>query len=706
MADEKYQIELEVHSGSAAQEIQQIDQKINKLGLSAIPVKQKIDQIFNLKKKRAEAVYNLGLLQKELQKTGKAAGKQGAAGNFSFFGTQLGYLASDARYGLLAVGNNLSFLTTQFFQLSKSSKAAGSSFGKEFMKSLAGPAGMIIALQVLIAVLPEIVKWIKGWGDESKNTAKAIKELSGESTKLSEQILEENKELEKITDSRKAEVKFMVQQIGQRGKLTSLTKANKEILGDLIDETDFYNLSAKEQILLLNRVAYAYGNVEKAAEGLAEGIVQEETSDKVLSILGLTSEVQNLGNKADIAIKKLAARAGTSYAEASEAYWDSPAGQIMSAKIINAEAKAKDKADKDSAAARAKARAAARARAAFLGRFTDGTDEEKIDTAEKGALARAKELGISKEQTQIIITYYAAQRDALKAKKIKAANDFAEGFGVLSEGERIEKARAAALARAMELGLTPEQTAQIGVYFDDQQTKLQEKKDAIAKKKQDAEDAERQKALDEIDGIEGKSEQDKLNAEIESLTEHLNKKRITLEEYEMAVASLKKKYARAELSREAGKLQQLHALTGQFGGLAIAGVVMDQGAALFDIVKGTVARVKHIKNLPDPTGITQGVLIAKEVASGAISAGITVASAKRSIDQIRGAGGKGGRGGGGGSKAPNFNVIGATGTNQLKETIDNQTENLNNKMVKAYVVEDESQAARMEIKDAETQTSF
>lgn len=206
MADEKYQIELEVHAGSAAQEIQRIDHEIDKVGASALDVKTKVDRIFKLKRQRAEAAFNLKQLQKEFQNTGKAASQAGGLKGVGFFGQQIGFLISDSKYGLLGMGNNLSFLATQFVQLQGAAKATGASLGKELLKSLRGPTGILIAIQVLIAWGPEIVAFFNKWLFGVKETAKAIKELSKEQEELTKKI---DEEYEAIKEQRKERRGFL-----------------------------------------------------------------------------------------------------------------------------------------------------------------------------------------------------------------------------------------------------------------------------------------------------------------------------------------------------------------------------------------------------------------------------------------------------------------------------------------------------------------
>ena len=213
----------------------------------------------------------------------------------------------------------------------------------------------------------------------------------------------------------------------------------------------------------------------------------------------------------------------------------------------------------------------------------------------------------------------------------------------------------------------------INKHFDEIVKKEKEQADRldILKLKQEK---ERFQALRDIQSIEGLTIEHQRENEISKLKTHLDNKRITEEEYLKALEAVKRKYAILEIKRVGQQFQQLFQLTGKFKGLAIAGVAIDKGAALFDVVKGTQARIKHIKNLPDPTGISQGILIAKAVAQGVIEAGVITAQATQSINQIKQAGGANTGSATDSSRPPNFNIIGATGTNQLQQTLDAQTQ--------------------------------
>lgn len=121
--------------------------------------------------------------------------------------------------------------------------------------------------------------------------------------------------------------------------------------------------------------------------------------------------------------------------------------------------------------------------------------------------------------------------------------------------------------------------------------------------------------------------------------------------------------------------------------LAIADVVRTSVKSISETVSSTgVANAKAVAASPLTSGMP---FVAINSAKAALSIGSTVASAAKSIQQIKGdaksvSGGGAPSGGGGGSAPapPTFNVVGAAGTNQLAEAVAGQEQ----QPVQAYVV--------------------
>jgi hypothetical protein len=136
---------------------------------------------------------------------------------------------------------------------------------------------------------------------------------------------------------------------------------------------------------------------------------------------------------------------------------------------------------------------------------------------------------------------------------------------------------------------------------------------------------------------------------------------------------LQLKYADVVMS--AGRLLQQAA--GDNKDLAIAGIILDQASAVASIAINTQKNAAKAGYF-SPTGIA-------ELAAGAVGIASAIMSAKQGIDAINSSGIQGGSGSGAtmvAPPAPKFNVVGASGINQVAQSIGNQS----NQPIKAYVV--------------------
>jgi hypothetical protein len=131
-----------------------------------------------------------------------------------------------------------------------------------------------------------------------------------------------------------------------------------------------------------------------------------------------------------------------------------------------------------------------------------------------------------------------------------------------------------------------------------------------------------------------------------------------------------------DVVNSAGRLLQQAA--GNNKDLAIAGIILEQASAVASIAINTQKNAAK-SGYFSPTGIA-------ELAAGAVGIASAIMSARQGIQAINSSGIQGGSGGGGGGMsappAPRFNVVGASGINQVAEGISRQ----NNQPIKAYVV--------------------
>lgn len=131
-----------------------------------------------------------------------------------------------------------------------------------------------------------------------------------------------------------------------------------------------------------------------------------------------------------------------------------------------------------------------------------------------------------------------------------------------------------------------------------------------------------------------------------------------------------------DVMMSAGRL--LQQVAGDNKDLAIAGIILDQASAVASIAINTQKNAAKAGYL-SPTGIA-------ELAAGAVGIASAIMSAKQGIAAINSSGIQGGSGASGGNMtappAPRFNVVGASGINQVAQSIGQQS----NQPIKAYVV--------------------
>jgi hypothetical protein len=120
---------------------------------------------------------------------------------------ETGRFISDLPFGITAVTNNLSQLSTLFVTLISKTEGAGNAF-KLLGKQLAGPLGFILAFQVVIALLQAYQKEILGFIKGTKGANEATKELSKTVDGLTEKLEENNKVFKERSEAEKELIKL------------------------------------------------------------------------------------------------------------------------------------------------------------------------------------------------------------------------------------------------------------------------------------------------------------------------------------------------------------------------------------------------------------------------------------------------------------------------------------------------------------------
>ena len=617
----------------------------------------------NLQAHKAEAIYAryskmLGITAQEANKVkvsveqmSKASGKAvRSGGGMQFFVQQVGFLASDAKYGLLGIGNNLSLLIGLLPQVAAEAKATGTTFARSFGRALWGVGGILVGIQLLVAFLPDIINFFKKYVLNVKEASKATKELTKDFDNLKKKVQEENEELVKLQDEFEKTIKkfiSMSDNIDANGidrdspyykAWLDLKEVIEETYGVVIDFTD-----PKWR----QRLKELAGPLEQAVQK----IIDARTELSIKKIKGDLTPVEIAEEELKLFIKtqKLLKVKEEDYIKSSKY-------RLLVAKI----------------------------------------EKAKLDEAEKEKKRLLDER--IKKNAEIEEEYEIRMADTRNRIRERA--------------ERVAREkREAALKKRRERqeGLNPDDYVPLDDYGDAEEEYDHEKDPEFKKLMAELKRRERAKfeALRDLRNVEGQSIEAQRKTEIDLFKSHLDNKLITQEEYERALAAIKRKYTLMEIKQAGERLQQLGGLLKGGGKIAIAGVLVEQGAALFDVVKGVQSRIKDIKNIPDPTGISQGVLIAKAVASGALEASVITAQASKSIQQIRqaskAAGGSAGDSSGG-SRSPNFNIIGATGTSQIQQAVEAQTQATGDQRV--VLVETELEMRQNDKKVAVEETSL
>ena len=143
---------------------------------------------------------------------------------------ETGRFISDLPFGITAVTNNLSQLSTLFVTLISKTEGAGNAF-KLLGKQLAGPLGFILAFQIVIALLQAYQKEILGFIKGTKSANEATKELTKSVDDLNEKI-KENNELYETANDVESKLITIREQLRKQSEGTSRerARAGKNIL--------------------------------------------------------------------------------------------------------------------------------------------------------------------------------------------------------------------------------------------------------------------------------------------------------------------------------------------------------------------------------------------------------------------------------------------------------------------------------------------
>ncbi len=157
----------------------------------------------------SQAVANLNKFDKAVDKVAKSSGRVAKKGKAAGSVLQaVGRGAGDARYGFIGIANNIEQVIDLFGTAVKQEGSTKAVF-KNIGKSILGAGGIVFALQIMIALGPEIYKFFKG-------------AFSSDATKL----IEENEKAVEGLNKQLGETKDFLQQIALLEKIDVLGLAN------------------------------------------------------------------------------------------------------------------------------------------------------------------------------------------------------------------------------------------------------------------------------------------------------------------------------------------------------------------------------------------------------------------------------------------------------------------------------------------------
>ena len=585
---------------------------------------------FELQTDTKEAVRQVNKLKKEFQKAGEAATKTGEEISTAM---QVGNALTRS------LDTKTAGLASKLLKVGKAAKLSGKAMKTALISSGIGAA--VVAIGLLVQYWDEIKGLVNGVSSEQATLLKeteatlAANEKQLNTITQSENILKLQGKTEKeilamkraVTDESIANTKILLEQQKQTKKSqVEAAERNQKITKGFI-----MFLSAPLVVLL--------GLIDGITSSLAElGILEEGTKltegflDFSSSILFDPKEAETKGNETIAATE-----------EALLKLENTRAGYLLKDKQA-AKAAAKDKTNDEIQAEKDKAAAIERIRKGLI-------DTEAEERAEKLRLIKQD----FDEQIKLAEQYYGEESD--KVKELKAAQKSA---------------------------LDAQQDA-----FD-----LTDKEKRLAKEKEDQEKLIEKLEIDkEFSNLSFEDQRNLLNERDEQL---LNDTTLTEEQRTALTKQFGEARTNLAVSEQDAKLATLDAVGGGLQDLSsIAGEETAAGKALA-LAAATINTYAGIAGIwgAQPEGTATTTLIAKIAASIAVASAGFAAVKKIASTKVPATSGGGGGGGATSYSPPSipaaFNIVGASGENQLADAIGSQTQ----RPARAYVVSNDVTTAQ------------
>lgn len=258
----------------------------------------------------SNAITNLNNLEKNLAETNTAAVKTGTTGmkslakgantaNTSMI--NLGRTVSDAPFGFIGIGNNIGPLVENFVQLRKESGTTGGAL-KALGSSLAGPGGVIVGIQLVVAAIQFAQLGLSRWGASSKKAKEDTDKLKQANEALVETVSKQRLEFETLVKVAKDVNQTEV------ARAQALKRLN-EILPDTIGKLNQQNIATEQGAAIIRDYIKAV-EAKATAELLsgriaannvkifdAENKLNEERNQLQKIIVNAESQIQSLAQK-------------------------------------------------------------------------------------------------------------------------------------------------------------------------------------------------------------------------------------------------------------------------------------------------------------------------------------------------------------------------------------------------------------------------
>jgi hypothetical protein len=685
---------------------------------------------------------------KELSNATKGAAKgfdqmKTTAGLSGAIVTEVGRTISDAPYGLRGMGNNISQLASLFGMFSVNVKKSGRTMKQGFKQlaaSMAGPIGIITAIQVVIALLQsgafgKFYDWVFETGKEIKNLNKDLivqadklrsyvgvlnQANSSQEARLnaSQELVKAVKGVSDATDVEKmsneeltASVEEYIKQQTIRAELDAALEANKELF---VKREKIRRVQAKiaaaetkeeqEAIYKANSdIMDVYFDISKEAmEGSGRNLLQRLFGlDEDIDFVGLfKQQSQDSIDEYDAVLKKI-----TEIQK--KLTGDSGDDLIKSTKRVIKAFKEKS--------------------LDFLSEM-QGFNEELLDTTyrtqqeiiqdEQDAKKASIELKRDefKQGEDLRLKNYVAQQEA--NKKLKGADVAAIDAAIARAKEKTAQAKTEAdteaanaitaikevtkarLDNQQELEKLEKMKAEMNVAESGASTDLAMMPEGMAK-------VEAEAALDQLRydnkvlaaerELELLTTTDERRREIATqMALWQDEKRATDLENEINVIDEKTRVQQEYIGFLSGLGSILSSIGNKNKEWQKAQLVIEKGAAIANVIVKTNQAIAARTAISTSVAGTDAALAKKDILKTKITSGISIAAiAAAGISQassINNSGGGSSGGGGGGQvvQAPDFNIIGSTGVNQLANVIGGTTQ----QPIKAYVVSSEVTSAQ------------